>query len=253
MRNFLVYLTFACVAFLATYVSIESQILFAQENTANVLGKKDIEKIAKLMKDKAPIIWVFTGDSITHGCHHLHGMKTYPGVCEECIRWESGNIRFRDIFINTGISGNRTPDIVGDYEHRIGRWKPTVVSIKLGMNDALRGTPSVVDFEKNLEKLVKKARQGGAIVVLQTTNTSKRAPDRAKLDKYMDATRQVAKKLDVILVDNYAHWLANDAEAMKSWFNDPIHPNGRGQIEIAHQFLKTIGLEKNFNAYTDIK
>ena len=35
----------------------------------------DHERIAELLKKKDPLIWLFTGDSITHGAKHTHKRK----------------------------------------------------------------------------------------------------------------------------------------------------------------------------------
>lgn len=77
-------------------------------------GGNDKELIAKYLKEKDPLIWVFTGDSITQGAKHTQGYRSYPEIFSERIRWELG--RGRDIIINTGISGNTTQTILDDFD-----------------------------------------------------------------------------------------------------------------------------------------
>ncbi|MBR9777574.1 MAG: SGNH/GDSL hydrolase family protein, partial [Cytophagales bacterium] len=92
-------------------------------------GKNDKEKIALLLKGKTSLIWVFTGDSITHGAKHTHGYRSYPEIFSERIRWELG--RVRDLVINTGISGNTSRNILDDFEWRVKQFKPNVGSIMI--------------------------------------------------------------------------------------------------------------------------
>src|SRR6266571_3512165 len=93
---------------------------------------------ARVADQSAPITWVFTGDSITHGASHTHGERSYPEHFAERVRWEMG--RRRDVVVNTGISGDTADGILKDFEHRVARFKPDVVSIMIGMNDCAGGS-----------------------------------------------------------------------------------------------------------------
>ena len=105
----------------------------------------DSEKIDEMLKNKeVPLIWVFTGDSITHGAKHTHGYRSYPEIFAERIRWELG--RTRDIVINTGISGNTTRVILNDLDWRISQFKPNVVSLMIGTNDCATGRIEIKAF-----------------------------------------------------------------------------------------------------------
>ena len=95
----------------------------------------DLERIAGFLKQKDPLIWLFTGDSITHGAKHTQGYRSYPEIFSERIRYELG--RLRDIVINTGISGNTAQVIINDFGWRIGQFKPAVVSLMIGTNDCV--------------------------------------------------------------------------------------------------------------------
>src|SRR6266446_3517466 len=62
--------------------------------------------IKHFLAEKTARIWVFTGDSITHGALHTLGWRSYPAHFAERVRWELR--RMRDVVINTGISGDHT-------------------------------------------------------------------------------------------------------------------------------------------------
>ena len=210
-------------------------------------GESDKERIRGLLKDKAPLIWTFTGDSITHGAKHTHGYRSYPEVFGERIRWEMG--RVRDVIINTGISGNTTETILQDFDWRIKQFKPNIVSLMIGTNDCSNEKVSIDAYEENLNLLVKKFRALGAIPILHTPNLIIKELDtsRASLDKYVAVIRKVAIEENIILVDNYGHWLettekADGINVNKEWLNDPLHPDGEGHSEIARLMFKELSI-----------
>lgn len=210
---------------------------------------KDLEKISVLLgaKDK-PAIWLFTGDSITHGAKHTKGYRSYPEVFGERIRWEMQ--RMRDVVINTGISGNTTANILDDFEWRVSQFRPAVVSLMLGTNDCIRKGITLEVFEKNLDVIITKIRASGAIPILHTPNIviPEKAPDRgATLPLYVPVIRKVAENRNAILVDNYRHWedtMKNDTSVnvYRQWLNDPLHPGEKGHQEIARLLFKKLSI-----------
>src|SRR5690554_5045874 len=107
----------------------------------------DRELIAKSLKEKDPLIWVFIGDSITHGAKHTHGYRAYPEIFSERVRYELG--RVRDVVINTGISGNTTQNILDDFDWRVKQFNPRIVSLMIGTNDCATGRIPIALYEKN--------------------------------------------------------------------------------------------------------
>jgi len=53
---------------------------------------EDLERIHEILRDSKPYIWVFTGDSITHGAKHTAGQRSYSEIFEERLRWEMTSI-----------------------------------------------------------------------------------------------------------------------------------------------------------------
>lgn len=105
--------------------------------------------------------WVFTGDSITHGVYHTHGMRSWVELVHERIRWELD--RIRDIVVNTGVSGWTAGQVVADYVHLVQRFRPDVVSLSLGTNDALAGPAGLTPFAERLRELADRASHDGAV------------------------------------------------------------------------------------------
>jgi acyl-CoA thioesterase I len=211
-------------------------------------GVPELEKLSGLLKLKDPLIWVFTGDSITHGAKHTQGYRSYPEVFGERIRWELG--RTRDVVINTGISGNTTQVILDDFDWRIGQFKPAVVSLMIGTNDCASGRNISIDlFESNLGTLLDKIRKLNSIPIFHTPNIiiSAKSPERARLSEYVSVIRSVAGRNEVILVDNYSYWgnackSQGEAAIFKKWLNDPLHPNGAGHSEIARLMFRELSI-----------
>jgi acyl-CoA thioesterase I len=211
-------------------------------------GVPDLERIAGFLKAKDPLIWLFTGDSITQGAKHTQGYRSYPEIFSERIRWELG--RARDIVINTGISGNTAQVILNDFDWRIGQFKPAVVSLMIGTNDCAQIkniTPE--DFGKNLDYLLNMIREIKSVPVFHTPNTiiKEKAPERARMDEFVNVLRTICEKKQVILVDNYAWWQneiknLGEAAVFRKWLNDPLHPNGAGHSEIARLMFRKLSI-----------
>lgn len=216
------------------------------ERNQDGIALTDLDRIQRVLKQELPAIWLFSGDSITAGVEHTHGYRSYPEIFAERIKYELG--RSFDQVINTGISGYTTSNIIQHFEWNIKHFKPTVVSLMVGTNDAAEDREiSLKEFERNLDKLVNRIRMLEVIPILHTPNLiiKEKAPERSRLQDYVEVIKQVAIEKEMILVDNWTHWQqAADASSLtkvyKEWLNDPLHPNGRGHSEIARLMFKEL-------------
>jgi acyl-CoA thioesterase I len=210
-------------------------------------GENDIKKIQALIADKkSPLKWIFTGDSITQGASHTKGYRSYPEIFAEHIRFEMN--RARDFIINTAISGHATTEILGDFEWRISQFKPDVISIMIGTNDAAASRHiSVEVFENNLRQLIYQIRKLPAIPILHTPNTisyiENPGKERRELILYVKAIRKLSSDEHVVLVDNWKFWeQKNDLVNAEHWRADALHPNGRGHLEIARLLFQALSI-----------
>jgi lysophospholipase L1-like esterase len=202
---------------------------------------------AKLANLQQPLVWVMTGDSITHGAKWLGPERSYPELIQERVRWTLQ--RRRDLFINSGISGERTGGLLADFDWRVIHFKPDVVSIMIGMNNAVAGPEGRQAFAADLREMIRRVRAAGAIPVLHRTNTidlesgNPAALARADLPAYNAAIAAVATEMDLILVDHWAHWEKTKpvVTELRAWLADPIHPNGAGHRQFAIEFFRAIG------------
>lgn len=221
-------------------------LLAAAGGTIRAAEPADLALLRAKMSDAGrPLVWVITGDSITQGAKWLGPERAYPELIQERVRWSLK--RRRDLFINSGISGERSAGLLADLDWRVLHFHPDVVSIMIGMNNAVAGPDGRKAFESDLRELVRQVRAAHAIPVLHRTNPT--VPDnpealkRADLPAYNEIIAQVARESDVILVDHWARWqeARPTAEALRAWLADPIHPNGAGHRQFAIEFFRAIG------------
>lgn len=220
------------------YSTLSSPILSVSKDS-----NSDLEKIKKILADKEPAVWLFTGDSITHGVKHTHGERSYPEIFQERVRYELG--RYRDIVINTGISGHTTENLLKDFDWRIAHFKPAVVSIMIGTNDCAKEKVSRIDYRENLKTLTRKIREAGTVPIFHTPNNIiiEKAPERETISEYVKIIHEVALEENLILVDNYKVWEESDQNTVhKEWLNDALHPNGNGHKQIALELFKTLDI-----------
>ncbi len=205
----------------------------------------DVGRLSMILNSDRPAVWLTTGDSITHGALWTNGWRSYPEHFQERVRWELGKPKNSDFVIDTGVSASTTNDLVATFADRVGAFRPRVVSIMLGTNDAATPAIGPATFRANLRRLVKDVRAlpDGAIPLLQTPNPvdTNRWTDRASLGDYARITREVAAELQVVLVDHHAHWLASNGGAVPlSLLGDGLHPNQRGHLMMAKKMIKDL-------------
>lgn len=207
----------------------------------------DLRRLADALVGAEPLNWVITGDSITHGLVHTQGVRSYSEHLHEIIRGERE--RVRDVVVNTAISGHRISDILGDWDRRVESWRPDVVTLMIGTNDAATGGErtevSPEEYASSLHDFVVRVRGLGAVPVLQTPPAIDvaNAPERARIGEFAAAVRRVAADDDVILVDQFAHFAAlGDGEVPWGLMNDPFHPNAAGHAALALELTTALGL-----------
>src|SRR3974377_1329900 len=104
---------------------------------------------------KAGDIWVMAGDSIT--AQHLHS-NYFEAFC--FARYPKMKFAFR----NSGVGGHTIPTTLARFDYDIGAWKPTVVSVELGMND--QGGFTTDKFISNMGQMVERIRSAKARPVI---------------------------------------------------------------------------------------
>ncbi len=221
---------------------------FQYQQKAEDPTNADKESIKTLLEAESPLTWVFTGNSITQGAKHTHGLRPYAEIFSERIRWEM--VRSRDYVINTAISGNTLKNILDDFNHRVAQFEPQVVFCMIGTNDAAANNQtSIAQYAERLVSFITQVRGIGAIPVLLTPTpiVAYLAPERATLWSYVAKMKEVANSQQVILVDNWGIWEQElnqkySGGIFRELLNDPLHPNGIGHKEIAISLFKALDI-----------
>jgi len=217
-------------------------------------------ELASVLAKKTPKVWLFAGDSITQGVVHTHGWQDYCELFRERLH-EIG--RSEDVVINVAVSGWRLRDLDARFDERVSRFRPDVVVLMFGTNDAAAGAEHLQAFSSHYAEAVRKSRRAGAsLVVLQTTipmvalergrsidadrsmNASElrnRTNRYACLEKYVAATRLVASAENVPTIDHWAVWPKSVAEQRKL-MSDDLHPNEHGHRVMAGTLIRRCGL-----------
>ena len=144
-------------------------------------------------------VWVMAGDSIT--AQHLHS-NYFEAFCY--ARYPKLKFAFR----NSGVGGHTIPSTLARFDYDVAGWKPTVVSVELGMNDA-GGTPTD-KFISNMGTMVARIKEAGARPVILSASpvndglgAGKFSTRNARLDEYATALKPFAEKEMIPYADQF--------------------------------------------------
>ncbi|HTC93946.1 MAG TPA: SGNH/GDSL hydrolase family protein [Terriglobales bacterium] len=163
---------------------------------------------------------VFMGDSITDNWGRKFG-KFFPGKP----------------YINRGIGGQTTPQMLIRFRPDVIALKPKVVVVLAGTNDIAGNTgPSTLEaIENNLASMAELARVNGIRVVLASLlpvcdyikpQTARRPPEQiVALNDWM---KDYAAKNGLVYLDYYSSLLDDKKMFKQELTNDGLHPNDAG-------------------------
>ncbi len=194
----------------------------------------EVQRNAKVLKDWAnlgryradnatattPAV-VFMGDSITDGWGKKYGGQFFPG----------------QPYLNRGIGGQTTPQMLIRFRPDVIAHHPKVVVILAGTNDIAGNTgPSTLEaIEDNLMSMVDLAHANGINVVFSAVmpvcdyikpQTARRQPEQIiALNTWM---KDYASKKGLVYLDYYTPML-DDTQMLKQELTyDGLHPNDAG-------------------------
>jgi len=143
-------------------------------------------------------IWVMAGDSIT--AQHLHS-NYFEAFC--FARYPNLKVAVR----NSGVGGHTIPSTLARFDYDIAAWKPTVVSVELGMNDQ-GGTPTE-KFVANMGTMVERIRSIKARPVIFSAspmnngNTMANLGGNKRLHEYAVALKEFSAKESMPYADQF--------------------------------------------------
>lgn len=199
------------------------------------------------------------GDSITHGGFYPMYLQQYHA------EKDPANPRR---FINRGISGNTTADLLKRADDMLKTDKPDLVIVMIGTNDLLFSTkfaekdlpfadavkkyPVFNRFEKQLGSLLELFRQRGVAVVLlstppynETVNPAVSAPLNANMNSsgvrnLQEIEQRLAREKGAVWIDVYTPMqknLQDNDSGMPRSKGDRVHPSRAEHLIIAQTVL----------------
>ncbi len=173
-------------------------------------------------------------------------------VGDSIFDWFPTDKIFSDLpIVNSGISGNKTTDILNNMEKRIYQYNPTKVFIQIGTND-LEWEDSEELNEQVYENIVKIAegvkanRKNSDIYIISiypVNNNLYGAHDRhipeiksvnSKLKKYCANTEGIE------YIDAFKDLINSEEMFDEDYTDDGLHPNGLGYAKITEILMKYI-------------
>lgn len=196
---------------------------------------------------------LFQGDSITDAGrdrsdpHHLG--NGYPKFAAAELRRRFPDTEFE--FLDFGISGNRTWDLLTRWQTDCLDWQPDIFSVMIGINDTWRYydqglLTTTAEYEENLRSLLRQVKeQTSAKIVVLEPYLLPVNPDwdrwREDLNPKIDAARRVARELaDVYLPLDGLLNAACVTCAPSDLSGDGVHPNENGAQKIAALYVDAV-------------
>jgi len=195
------------------------QTLLAQNNDWANFGKykEDNLKIGLPLPDENRV--VFLGNSITQGWIEINPefFKDKP-------------------YINRGISGQTTPQMLVRFRADVVNLKPKVVVILAGTNDIAGNTgPSTLEMiEDNISSMVEIAKSNNINVILCSVLPASDYPWKPGLEPAQKIVilnkwiKEYANKNEIIYVDYFTPMADERSGLKKEYSEDGVHPNLAG-------------------------
>jgi acyl-CoA thioesterase-1 len=168
------------------------------------------------------------GDSLTEGYGVAPG-DSYPSVLQQNLE-KSGHPNTK--IINGGISGSTSASALSRLKWSLKN-KPDILVLALGANDGLRGLKPD-DTEKNLDAVVRLARQNGMRVLLAGMKAPPNYGPRYT-KTFARIYRDIAHKEKIPLIPFLLEGVAGERTLNQA---DGIHPNEKGHKIVAKNVQK---------------
>jgi lysophospholipase L1-like esterase len=200
-------------------------------------------------------VFLFQGDSVTDcgrnhndinsmGDGYAYMVSAFLGAA-----YPELNIRY----INKGVGGNRTEDLVSRWQKDCIDLKPDWVSILIGINDTWRrydnNSPTpVYEYEKNYRTILQqtKDKTKANLIIMEPfvlPSLEDRKAWREDLDPKIQVARKLAAEFGALYVPLDGLFAAASAKGNYSfWAGDGVHPSASGHALIANALMDTLGM-----------
>lgn len=200
------------------------------------------EPLRALAGSPMPIDWVVVGDSVVAGSKHTVGHRNYTELLTERARHEMR--RSLDTVVNTAVAGWSATEVGAHLDRLVLRYRPDVVFIGLGFNDAIRGVDGVERFRREYGELVDRLAEAGVTPVVQVPNATLPTvmpPVHEVLPRYREALLELAADRELPVIDHYGVWAGLGVARFHGWIGHGCHPNAAGHRMLARLILAALG------------
>ncbi|HCK28963.1 MAG TPA: arylesterase, partial [Acinetobacter ursingii] len=163
---------------------------------------------------------LIVGDSISAG----YGINPEQGWVQLLQKRLDQQYPKQHKVVNASVSGETTSGALARMPKLLQSYKPDVVVIELGGNDALRGQPPQM-IQKNLGQLVQQSQQAKAKVLL----FGMKIPPNygtAYSQAFENNYKVISQQYKIKLLPFFMQGIAGHKDLMQ---NDQIHPNAKAQ------------------------
>jgi lysophospholipase L1-like esterase len=204
------------ISILFLFISL-SQISYAQDWANFERFKKANAKLE--MPNKGEDRIVFMGNSITEGWGR-----------------DSSSFFFTKSYINRGISGQTTPQMLVRFRADVIDLKPSVVVILAGINDIAGNTgPSTIKMiVDNIKSMAELAKANGIKVVLSSVLPAFDFPWKPGMNpaenvvKLNSLIKEYANQNNIIYLDYFSNMVDDQNGLQAVYTYDGVHPNAAG-------------------------
>ena len=195
---------------------------------------------------------LFQGDSVTDAGRDRSNPSDmgfgYPKYASAMIEDAFSDIDFA--FVNLGISGNRTADLVERMQSDFIEIQPDIVSVMIGINDVWHHYAfsytytSNEAFEQNYTTVLEEIKQKTAAKIMIIQPFLIDVPDKQELKAELAEKHAIVKALADKYADAYLPmheiFLADETEDKTVYAADGVHPTEDGACLIAQKYLEAV-------------
>lgn len=197
---------------------------------------------------------LFQGDSVTDAGRdrsNPHDMgEGYAKYASAMLEDSFPDVEFE--FLNLGVSGDRTENLVARLENDFVEIQPDIISIMIGVNDVwhrflcgIETTDS--QFEENYRTILQaiKEKTNAKIFMIAPFTIDDCYSDKAELREELDRKIAIVERLAGQYADAYlnidAVLSALDADGDKMTYSqDGVHPSAEGACFIGQKYLEAV-------------